>query len=253
MTKGNKVQPTVDELVATLRNSALPTLLVEGKSDMTLFQSFEEECFAGEVDIFPIYGRPRLLKLYARRQEYEHAAVAFLADADMFAFTPPPVEYAGIVFTEGYSIENDILSGGKALKLVSKKHRPAWEKILDSLAHWFASIVHRSLAGEILKYSAHPNQIVHYGTGEVKPSIQKILVNRMDLCSPSVVVLTSPVYFLRGHTLIDGLSYFLVETKNALKYSKGQLLNIDLLSWETNPALNRIVTEVQKTLQSRPK
>ena len=246
MTKGSSESLSVDEYVATLRNSALPTLLVEGRSDMSMFQSIEDECFSGEVDILPVGGRTSLFEIYSRRVEYRDSNVAFLADADMFAFGSPPREYTDVIFTHGYSIENDILSGGEALKVITRKHKSQWEKILRALCHWFASIVHRCLEGEFVTYNFHPSKIVDFHSGEIHPAYRSVLISGYLLRSEAAGIALSPIRYLRGHTLIDGIGHFLAETKFRPKCSKEFLLHLDVLSWEDNVAISRIVSEVRR-------
>jgi hypothetical protein len=248
MTKENDEQLNVDELIATLRNSSLPTLIVEGRSDMTVFQSFEEECLSGKIDIFPAGSRTNLLAIYSRRDEYPKANVAFLADSDLCAYHAVPSQYAGIIFTEGYSLENDILVGGKGLKVVSRKNRDHWAKVLAAMSHWFASVVHRCLAGESVGYKLHPNQVVDFQTGEVRPIFSGDLIEGESLCNEAARILQSPIRYLRGHTLIDGLGHFLAEVKQRPKCSKEFLLHLDLVSWEDNTALSRLVSEIRSSI-----
>ena len=47
-----RLNPTVDELVSTLRRSKLPTVVVEGRDDMQIFRWMEDLLVVHEVDEF---------------------------------------------------------------------------------------------------------------------------------------------------------------------------------------------------------
>lgn len=248
MTKASDAHLNVDELVATLRNSSLPTLLVEGRSDMDLFYALEEMCFESSIDVLPIGGRVALFEVFKRRTEFRATPVAFLADSDMFIFGNVPPELSGIIFTEGYAIENDILSGGKAFRMISGKNRTKWAKVISSLSKWFAAATHRYLNGETVEYSQHPAQLLCFIAGTLTPLSQAVLIEPEPLCEQAKRVLAEPTKYLRGHTLLDALGHFLATAKQRPRCSKDVLLRMDLVSWETNPSLQRIVTGVQMAI-----
>lgn len=248
MTKASDAQLNVDELVATLRNSSLPTLLVEGRSDMELFYALEEMCFENSIDVLPVGGRVALFEVFKRRAEFRTTPVAFLADSDMFIFGNIPPDLSGIIFTEGYAIENDILSGGRAFRMIAGKHRPKWSKVIASLSQWFAATAHRYLNGETVDYSQHPVQLVCFSAGTLTPKSQAVLIDPTPLCEQAKRVLAEPTKYLRGHTLLDALGHFLATAKQTPKCSKDVLLRMDLVSWETNGSLQRIVSSVQTAI-----
>jgi len=248
MTKANDLALSPDEIVATLRNSTLPTLLVEGRSDMELFHALEDMCFENKIDIMPTGGRLVLFEVFKRRAEFRTTPVAFLADLDMFIFGNVPPDLAGIIFTEGYAIENDILSGGKAFRMIGGKNKAKWAKIISSLSQWFAAAAHRYLNGETVDYSQHPGHLVCFRAGTLTPLSRAVLIDPEPICEQAKRVLAEPTKYLRGHTLLDALGHFLVTAKQPPKCSKCVLLRFDLVSWETNRSLQRIVSRVQTAL-----
>ena len=110
--------PTVDELVATLRRSRLPTIVVEGRDDMRIYRWIEPRVSNVDTSVLPVGGRNKLLSIYERRNEYSQLPVAFLADRDMWLFSGIPEQYNHIIWTLGYSIENDIYSGSELENLL---------------------------------------------------------------------------------------------------------------------------------------
>ena len=248
MTKASDITLSPDEIVATLRNSTLPTLLVEGRADMELFHALEDMCFGNGIDIMPTGGRLALFEVFKRRAEFRTTPVAFLADSDMFIFGNVPTDLAGIIFTEGYAIENDILSGGKAFRMIAGKHKAKWAKVVCSLSQWFAAAAHRYLNGETVDYSQHPGQLVCFSAGTLMPLSRAVLIDPAPLCEQAKRVLADPTKYLRGHTLLDALGHFLATAKQPPKCSKDVLLRMDLVSWETNRSLQRIVSSVQTAI-----
>ena len=248
MTKANEVALSPDEIVATLRNSALPTLLVEGRSDMELFHALEDMCFGNRIDIMPTGGRLALFEVFRRRAEFSTTPVAFLADLDMLIFGNIPPDLTGIIFTDGYAIENDILSGGKAFRMISGKHRSKWAQLISLLSQWFAAAAHRYLNGETVDYSQHPGQLVCFSARTLTPLSQAVLIDPEPLCEQAKRVLTEPTKYLRGHTLLDALGHFLATAKQKPKCNKDVLLRMDLVSWEANKSLQRIVSSVQTAI-----
>lgn len=99
---------SVDELISTLNHSQMPTLIVEGDDDFKIYRWIEKKITDLKIDILPCTGRNNLLNLFKRKNEIRNTNVIFLADRDLWIFSSIPEEYEGILFTEGYSIENDI-------------------------------------------------------------------------------------------------------------------------------------------------
>ena len=101
-------QPTVDELVAMLGHAELPTVIVEGKDDMRIYRWVEGRVGSQNANVLPAGGRENLLSVYQRRNEFTHLPVAFVADRDLWLFSGIPEIYHDIIWTLGYSIENDL-------------------------------------------------------------------------------------------------------------------------------------------------
>ena len=103
--------PTVEELVAALRRSALPTVVVEGQEDMRIYRWVEERLGSRTANVLPAGGREKLFSVFRRRQEFADLPVAFVADRDMWLFSGIPPDYGEILWTQGYSVENDPVRG----------------------------------------------------------------------------------------------------------------------------------------------
>ena len=99
---------TVEQLVGVLRRSRKPRIVVEGDDDVIIYRELTKRIGILEVAPLPSGGRKKLLQVYERRSEFAHVPVAFIADRDMWLFSGIPEGYADIIWTQGYSIENDL-------------------------------------------------------------------------------------------------------------------------------------------------
>ena len=140
--KNQKSNITVPELVEVLRNSNLPNIIVEGKDDVIIYRTLVEDYFTEEyIEIHQAGGREPLLCLYevlsdAEKQgDYRHRPVVFIADRDMWLFRGIPPRYEDIIWTIGYSIENDLYSSAGFRKYVRDLN---YDEVLTSISTWFA-------------------------------------------------------------------------------------------------------------------
>jgi hypothetical protein len=98
-----------NEMVSFLKRTSLPTILVEGNDDCYIYRQLENKIDVEDVDILICKGRESLINIFERRNEFKESAVVFMADKDMWFFSEVPMEYKEhIIFTDGYSIENDL-------------------------------------------------------------------------------------------------------------------------------------------------
>ena len=131
---------TVDEIVATLKRSSLPTILVEGKDDMIVYRQMERFFGTTKVNFMPCGGRGTLLKVFERRGEFSNIITFFIADKDMWVFETTPIEYNEVLFTTGYSLENDLYMDGKYLLdgLLDTNELVTKSDILKNIVEWYA-------------------------------------------------------------------------------------------------------------------
>lgn len=133
---------TLENLVDSLRLSNKPNIVVEGKDDEIIYGTLVERLGRFDVGFFSAGSKNMLLHLYEELSEYEkagdfgHAPVAFIADRDMWLFRGIPVCYDNIIWTEGYSIENDLYSYTKLRDRIGNKAE--YDQTLDSISMWFA-------------------------------------------------------------------------------------------------------------------
>lgn len=144
----SRVIASIDELISTLNHSQLPTLIVEGDDDFNVYRWIEKSMTDLKVDVLPCTGRNNLLKLYERKNEIKNPNILFLADRDLWIFSSIPEEYEGIIFTEGYSIENDIYMAarGKIEALIPDSLQELYLTALQEYTKWYCFEVSNYLA-----------------------------------------------------------------------------------------------------------
>src|SRR3954451_22189130 len=94
---------TIDEWIATLNHSSLPTLVIEGKDDAIIFRKLEEQAENLQLSVLPVGGRNMVLALFDRLADIKsEQAVVFVADRDLYVFSNVPAKYASdsMIFTD---------------------------------------------------------------------------------------------------------------------------------------------------------
>lgn len=134
--------PNVENLVDALRLSNKPNIIVEGKDDEIIYGTLVERLGRFDVGFFSAGSKDTLLHLYEELSEYEnagdfrHTPVTFIADHDMWLFRGIPDQYDDIIWTEGYSIENDLYAHVKLRDRVGNKVE--YDQTIDAISMWFA-------------------------------------------------------------------------------------------------------------------
>ena len=152
-----------DELIATIKNSRLPTVIVEGDDDIIVFRRLEEVLLEFGVSVIQAGGRSCLLKIFDRLNEIPHRKmIAFIADRDTWVFSGMPAEYnsSQITFTEGYSIENDIYRDYSWRNMLFGAERGNYEQDLNAFLYWYALAISRKLRGVDVDLSIFPKLII---------------------------------------------------------------------------------------------
>lgn len=205
---------TIQELISYLNHSDLPTLLVEGKDDFQVYRWLEDKLEDLEIDILPCGGRNKLLELFESKHLIQKRDILFFADSDLWLFSEVPQKYDGIIFTKGYSIENDIYTSCKAHieSLIHQSKVPFYYKALDEFSKWYTAQVLEYLEGRDYEIKVSPKSILHEKTFELQ--------SRHLPVSPTI--LNSYLYEtisrdysrkIRGKNLLDLFEWFVEEKK----------------------------------------
>jgi hypothetical protein len=239
---------TEQEIVEYLKRTSLPTLLVEGEDDAAIYRWLENQLgvFAGSV-LF-CSGRDVLISIYRQRDAFPHGKLAWLADLDLWRFGAPPAELDGIVFTSGYSIENDLYAGSQIEALLEENERSLHSRLLSVLCRWFAFEVLESLAGREGQVAHHARRVVDLDTMEIRPDF--VSFRGYSEPDPSFVsaLLAEYKLNLRGKTLMQALIVYLSDSRRTPKYSYDAIIEMCLKLYPENPYMKRLITEANRRL-----
>ena len=139
---------TVDEIVDTVKHSKLPTVFIEGPDDMVVLRRVEELLGCLNASFIPCGDRETLMKVFNRRGEFSHIKNCFIADKDMWLFSGIPAGLEEIIFTEGYSIENDLYSDSNIEQILYANERAQHNALIGEVCRWFCFEVHNYLQGK---------------------------------------------------------------------------------------------------------
>lgn len=226
------IRYTVSEIVSLLQKSALPTILVEGVDDMRRYR-WMEDALADGVNVMQTGGRDKLFEIYNQRHLF-HIPVVFVADRDMLYFSGIPDEYDGIVFTSGYSIENDILYDSAVERLFSSEEQELLHIIESELSRWYAFEVYNCLSNADYVVSYHVARLIDKNTCKFNPS--SILPRQYETPPESLVKRIQDKFKVsfRGKNLLDLYEHVLQSRKEGPKYSKEALVEVAIKATPTD-------------------
>ena len=243
-----KLDMTVDELVATLGRSQLPTVIVEGEIDIQIYRWMEESVSNPKVDIQSAGGRNNLLLVYERRDEYAHLPVAFVADRDMWLFSEIPPEYHGVIWTQGYSIENDLYAGANLEKLLSADEAAEHQQVMDSIIEWFAFEVEEYLEEREAQVATGCNEIVPIGETEINQDFR----SRRGFHPPNrklhQQIKDGYQLQLRGKLLFQMLSRFLNAGNRRPKHSNLALYEIAFKMTPSHEFMHQLIGKIERII-----
>lgn len=235
---------TEDEIVSYLKGTDKPTLLVEDTGDLTVYHWMEERLGMGYGAIYPCGGRTVLLSLYNRRGQFPNAKLVWLADLDMWRFSSPPPDLSGIIFTTGYSIENDIYAGSNIEQLLTSTEADQHRQVLSLLCEWMAFEIGQFRSGHQPEVACSVRSVIDFEAMTLCPNFCK----RRNYASPNTAevgaVKNDYKLSIRGKTLIDALVYFLSDPNRKSKHSKAALVESALKLCPGNEYLARILLDI---------
>lgn len=235
-------QPTVDELIEVIKRSALPTLLVEGTCDAYVYRLLESRLMMNG-SVLGCGGRGPLLTLFGRRAELTGKNCAFLADQDMYIYSRIPDHYREIIWTIGYSIENDLYDESDIEDLLAPAESAEHPLVVAAVCRWFAFEVEQFRAGRPAHVDHHVSEVVPIGDFDICAGF--IATRSFVEPDPETVreILTNYRLRLRGKTLFQCLVRFLSARGRTAKYSHSTLLEI-CAKKRGHPHVARLIAEI---------
>ncbi len=241
-------QPTAEELVQLLHKTTLPTVLVEGACDVVIYRKMEELLGGCLGHILPCGGRTVLFEVFDRRNEFAHVPIAFVADKDVWLFQGVPASRSGIIFTEGYSIENDVYEADVVERLLSQSERVQFSGLLDSVCDWFAFEMEECLANREFIIAAGMGRLLNGTRTAVSPAYLQQRRFRQPNASFLASIRSEYNLKLRGKSLFELLSQVLSAPSRSARFSKGALIEMCVQINGNPQRLERIIIEVRARL-----
>lgn len=216
---------TDNEIIGVLQRSKKINLIVEGVDESSIFRKVED--IVGDVELIICEGCGTLKRVYSRKDEYPKAKVIFLADRDIRLFDPTARFEADIIWTDGYSIENDIVCGSRVFELLDFEERGKYRIAFQKLIKWFDSEVEKYLRHQDFKIDLHPNRILD---GEEYLPDYKHLESILKL---NHIDEATGISKMRGKNLVQLLLKYLTAPNRMAKYSRLAIIEIAMLDRNT--------------------
>ena len=171
MTDTGKREVSLEELISTLERSSLPTIVVEGKYDIIIYRKIEE-LLEDIVDVLPAGGRGKVLGIFdsiKTNPKLQAKKLIFIDDKDTWVNTGIPTKYQQdiLIFTNGYSIENDVFIDYGCEQILEIEDSSIKNQFLadkEKFIHWYALALQATLNGENLtkerEIARDPNEVL---------------------------------------------------------------------------------------------
>ena len=237
-----------DELISAINHSSAPYVIVEGKDDVMIYRWILDDIgYAALLE--PRNGCDGVRKIYDRRSEIINPRVVYLCDRDTNVYAKrTPSKYRGIIYTKGYSIENDIYYG-RALerKLFEKIDSELFEKALSSFIRYYACELEKMRECKIYDFHKKPEAIINNKDFSLRESL---LSDFHEPSSDTIQYLKNDYdLLLRGHSLFKLVRMILHRKNRNIKYEEKELYEICYKFCKSKCVLN-LQRKIKKSLAS---
>lgn len=240
---------TSEEIISYLKKSDLINILVEGPDDLLIYNWIEEKINKSNVRILPCGGRSTLLKVFEKRAEFVDKTVVFIADKDLWVFSGIPEEYQTVVFTSGYSIENDLFCCARNTinNLFTNEELEDFNRIITNILPWYCSEIMKYKNNRDYNISLHLNQVIPEKSSEL---CEHFLAN-IELVETTQAIIeevTRDNYLkLRGKFIFDAAVRQLSAKRKRSKYSRDNIFEL-CLKMNRNHHFDRIINEIEERI-----
>jgi hypothetical protein len=242
-----EINLTVEEIVQMLKRSSLTTIVVEGKDDMTIYRWIEDEIGISKANFLPCGGREILLKVFERRHEFSHIKTIFVADKDGFVYDCVPAKYSDVLWTKGYSIENDLYCGKFVEKLLTVTEEVNFRISIRNFIKYYAFEVEQYNKKLIYNFSNHPQQVLT-DNHELNEAFLES-VNFIEPKSETIEYLQEQYDLLiRGKSLFALLLRFLCHKRREVRHKKNILFEA-CFKLSGNGYVHGLILEMKRRLE----
>lgn len=242
---------TVDEIISLLNHSSLPTVIVEGDIDIIAYRFFEYDGPISSISVLPVGGRDRLLNIFDRRSEISSGEkLVFVADMDTWILTgvPPHYDDEMIVFTWGYSVENDLYDQSDIERVLSNAECVRFHQELTKFIRWYALSCSRLFTGISAQISTHPASVI--GDESRYEELCKLDSEEVYPNEYYDVILADYKKLVRGKSLLALLVRQLSRPGRKIKHSHASL--IEMMSIIRGERIERIRRKVIALISPQP-
>jgi hypothetical protein len=242
-------EPTVDELIATFNRSSMPIVAVEGKTDREILRHLENLTGIGGL-IFPCGGCNNIFDILDRSHDITNKQVVFMADQDMCCIHGSRRLHPRLIYTWGFSIENDVIAGSKIDRLLRPEERPTFAKLRWLVARYFAYEYEKALAeAREPVWDVSLQMIIDMNNLTYKSNIahqDEIYTHDTRFCRRLHKEIKR---LLRGKQLLQLYLLILNKPRRSVKFSNMALLECCSCLGE-NHRLNALAREIRQKLQA---
>ncbi len=236
---------TYEEILSTLNRTKLKTIVVEGKDDKEIYQSIENCIEDITVSFIKLDCRNNVIKASKEPSLSTKNNIVFLVDKDKDFILENVDQLTSrgnrITTTEGYSIENDIILGGKDVihRFLNEDEKRELQLVIQKLTYWFFyQVINNDKLDECPQ-----NTVIDLTLEEVKkkyPQCEKCECLRNNTRE-------NFESYVRGKTLLWVFGYIFRKPERKIKYHESQIIDICLRG---NSEGNQVVQSViKKALQ----
>lgn len=240
-----KVDLHVSEIVALIKHSNTPTVLIEGLDDIVVYRKIED---IADISVLQTGGRIALLEIFQRRSEFADKKVAFIADKDYWSVIGVPNNYIDecLVFTDGYSLENDIFVDINVAGMLTKAEIISFKKDIERFLKWYSLALHRHMQDGSEVISHHPNSIL--ANDERYRNFCQIRKDEKFPDNIFNIILSDPYKKIRGKSLMD-LAIRYLGTPERKVVHKNPKVFLDIAAAKPGDLLTKIFSQVQNVLE----
>lgn len=234
------IEPEI--IISTLKHTSIPTLLVEGTGDVSIYRWLETHLGVGKIDILKCGGRVSLFEVYGRRHEFSTKPVLFLADLDDFIYFGVKLDYKDIIFTAGYSIENDILEGKSIDYLFETSEKAEYDKVLLRLLEIYSQKIVIRSTNDSEGLDLHPSVFYDFDSSAFKASHPYDMYTHDPLWLDHIKC--QPFRLVRGKNLVNLYTSILSKRTRKSKYSRENIIELHLKQGEMPPRIAETIAKL---------
>lgn len=223
----SKAELTLEEIIATLERSNLPTVVTEGVDDYLCYRRIEDELKDQRISLLPVGDREMVIQVFKNRKRVRRNDVIFLIDKDLWVFGDVPDEFKHrkIITSDGYSIENDLYRDGRLERYLLDRERLIFTAELRVILEWYSFAIRRYLRCEPFSINQHPERVL---ASDCTMSSQFATSCGFTQKDDEIYAMVCIDYqrLLRGKTLLELLVRHLSAARRSVTFGRRQLMEI---------------------------